>query len=101
MATDVEASAVAAEAIRLVALVRGSLALTAALHELSQRAIGAHVSVVLQAGPTGEFRVTSASGLDGSPLEAWLSTRRAAEAAGRAIEGRIYDHTPWPRHRRC
>jgi signal transduction histidine kinase/drug/metabolite transporter superfamily protein YnfA len=85
MATDVEASAVAAEAIRLVARVRGSLALTSALHELAQRALDAHVSVVLQAGPTGEFRVTSASGLDGSPLDAWLSTRRAAEAAGRAI----------------
>jgi signal transduction histidine kinase len=85
MATDVEATAVAAEAIRLVARVRGSLALTAALHELAHRALGAHVSVVLQAGPTGEFRVTSASGLDGSPLDAWLSTRPAAEAAGQAI----------------
>src|SRR4029079_16399163 len=79
MATDDDASAAAAEAIRLVARMRGSLALTAALHELAQRALDAHVSVVLQAGPSGEFRVTSASGLDGSPLEAWLSTRRAAE----------------------
>jgi signal transduction histidine kinase len=85
MATEVEASAVAAEAIRLVARVRGSLALTTALHELAQRALDTHVSVVLQAGPSGEFRVTSASGLDGSPLDAWLSSPPAAEAAGRAI----------------
>src|SRR4051794_27351180 len=85
MATDVAATAVAAEALRLVRRLREPLALTAALHDLLQRTVGAGVSLVLQRGPAGDFRVTSAAGLAASPLDAWLTSRQDAEAAARAM----------------
>ncbi len=86
MATPPRAGEIVTDAMRLLARSAGSASLTGALHDLAHTGLGARVSVVLQPEPRGaDYRVVSATGLDGSPLDSWITSAVAAEVAGRAV----------------
>jgi signal transduction histidine kinase len=86
MAITSSYDAIAARALDLVARGRDSAPLLSALHDLALDAARASVSVILEPDPDGVgYRVTSAAGLETSPLDLWFTSQAAADLAARAV----------------